>query len=1288
MNPGVFAAGGGGDGGGAGGKGGKNGNGKQGANGDGNGEDGTGDSNSACGNGSRCPQRHAGGSPAAGDPVDIQTGRVYTLPVCDLYLPGWFPLIVSRVYSSAAWKRNVGFGWGWSHAFAWEIEVGRRNVKIWRGDNATQTFPFLEPGAEFVGPNGWLLRRNGVGFELDTGDGRWREFALRLGDRCLMTELRDRNRNRIQLEYADDQLLGLVDTVGRRVEFKRDGQGQIVELSVRGADGNRTATFTRYRYDREGDLVEVEDADGNRSRFAYQAHRVVRATNPLGLTTFYRLDRAGRCIETWAEYEGAEDPALDESAPKLLADNVTPARGIYHTKLDFSDPDYTEVIDSTRVDRIFRDGAGGAGTQVCGSGVFTREYDEHGFVVEFRDANDAVTSWKRDGRGRILEYIDPLGRTFQLERDANGKVTRGVDPAGNEETAWYDPRGNLISNQDVLGEVISYRYGDHGELLEVLLPNGGRTALSYDDAGNRISVTEPDGAHKTLTYDWLGRIASETDEAGCTNRYEYTPFGSLARVHHAQGGTTDYTWRYGLLGSRLSPDGTLITYHYGGLYKLYEARIPGGHKLGFRFDREGKLTAAIDQAGRVHRMLYDRDGHLMSEHTVDGRKLTFRSDANGRLAGYSDAEGNLTEMTYDASGQLVLRLLSDGDSQCFEYDARGYVARVTNAESSIGFERDVAGRIVKETQIFDGVERSVESAYGGLNAPSLRSVAWADHGSAAALLRFESDVCGRLEKAQLEEDLRVEFSNYLYGRERAVRLPGGPSLESEYERATALLTERRIRRDDGAPKVGYAEPEWVGERPDACVLRKAFRYSIGGRLLSRWDQQRGEVEYAYDDAQRLVHADSSEGREVYAYDAAGDLIQGTLGAYDYLSGRVIQAGGTRYVYDTDGRLVEQEGERGLWRYTWSAGGLLREVETPESTRVSFGYDALGRRLSKQVLKRDPVGHWVPVSRVHYVWSEDWMVEEAHYREDRLVEQVAYCYKPGTHEAYAQCRVRHTDAGPEKRWSFFVNDHQGTPEHLVSAEGEVLGAARSTAYGVTEWDGTEATNLRFPGHYFDNETGLHYNRHRYYDPQLGRYISPDPISLLGGLNPYAYAVGSPVNFFDRYGLTVTTLLGAEDQNTNKRGQLRSQQDRQYNVRRTSGGPGEPHPLVGQCLSDTNRVAGTTRSPGDCAEPQAVSNYLQDWERNNRARLRREGHDIPSEGPFLHEHPDLAREALGQVNSMQPHTNVDRVDQNGNPLPAGSPVACCSNCEVLVDNLVERGLNREAVNPVNGPKIREG
>ncbi|XXY44826.1 DUF6531 domain-containing protein [Sorangium sp. So ce269] len=269
MNPGVWIMGGGGAGGGGNGRGGNGQADGQGANGQsgGNEANGGGKNASGCGQGKGAgcsnPVHGGGGGAAAGDPVDVVTGRVYTEPVVDLALPGPLPLIITRAYSSTARSRDVGLGFGWTHSLAWEVEVRRRSIRVWRPEGTFLSSRRLEAGDSTVLEDGALLLHDATGYTLITSEGRRHEFpgTPSPGQRLLLSRIIDRNGNAIRLNYRDGALESIIDSVQRVVRVRRHQGGHIAAFEVKNsASQGRWIAYRTYSFDTAGDLVCATDA--------------------------------------------------------------------------------------------------------------------------------------------------------------------------------------------------------------------------------------------------------------------------------------------------------------------------------------------------------------------------------------------------------------------------------------------------------------------------------------------------------------------------------------------------------------------------------------------------------------------------------------------------------------------------------------------------------------------------------------------------------------------------------------------------------------------------------------------------------------------------------------------------------------------------------------------------------------------------------------------------------------------------------------------------------------------
>jgi RHS repeat-associated protein len=231
----------------------------------------------------------------------------------------------------------------------------------------------------------------------------------------------------------------------------------------------------------------------------------------------------------------------------------------------------------------------------------------------------------------------------------------------------------------------------------------------------------------------------------------------------------------------------------------------------------------------------------------------------------------------------------------------------------------------------------------------------------------------------------------------------------------------------------------------------------------------------------------------------------------------------RYEHDALGRITLRQKIRlsrkpDTWRYSWDAEDRLTGVVTPDGTRWRYVYDPLGRRTAKLRLATD--GETV-VERVDFTWDGTTLCEQTTTSSD-LPNRVTLTWDHQGLQPIAQTeRITSTEAPQEEidsRFFAIVTDVVGAPSELIDEQGEIAWRRRSTVWGTTAWaaKSTTYTPLRFPGQYYDPETGLHYNYFRHYDPETARYLSPDPLGLAPAPNPDTY-VHNPTVWVDPLGL---------------------------------------------------------------------------------------------------------------------------------------------------------------------------
>lgn len=1147
MNPGVFVMGGGGGGGGSGGRGGNgagDGQGGSGSNG-GDGAGGGGKGAGSCGTGSTdgggCPNHHGPGSSgrmSRGDPVDVVTGRVFTVPAVDLSFPGPLPLVIERTYSSSARDRDVGLGFGWTHSLAWQLLQRRGSLRIVTFDGVEHDIGKVPPGTGVIGPHGWIVHREGDGFRLDLADGQHLLFGERVvsdeGERYLLTVIGDRAQNRIVLAYDRGLLVEVTDAAGRVVRVLRGRDRRIAAFEAKNtvAQG-RWVAFARYTYDAGGRLIMAQDADGYVTRYEYDtSNRLTSATDPTGLRFSFRYDGESRCIETWGEYPGKADPSLADDVPEMLADHVTRAKGILHTKFEYSGDGYSEAVDSVALHRYFGNAHGLVEKAVTPLGVFDRTYDPRGFLTSFTDSLGARTTWKRDVMGRETEVVDPLGRRTVIERDASGEITMVIGPDG--ETTRVDRAGDTLFWTDPIGATCSVRFDARGLPVEVRWPDGRMLVFRRDAQGNVIEHIDQAGAQTRARYDAWGRCVEVWDARGGRTAFTYSTAGRLLSVTSPDGAVEryDYDGAGNLIGI-IEPDGHTTRITYGGLHKPVRVERPNGEVTELKYNREGWLMRVTNGRGEVHSYERNLAGLVVAERTFDGRVLRYGHDAMGRVVWSENGLGQRTEYERDLAGQVTKRIFEDGTEESFEYNGRGEIVCAENAAGRFVFKRNEKGWIVAETQDVAGDPVTVHVDYrltGEIAArrTSLGHTAQWSYDFARQQVALSLD--GQAEAVSVRDPL---------GRELTRSLKDGARIDMAYD-AFGRLSERRIVSSaSGARGRDLSmQPAWVGRLPPGTVHAEWRRYTPTGLLQERWSARDGVTQYGYDPVGQLARV-LRDGGEVasFRYDLAGNLHDATRGAppRSYAAGgRIQRAGDAEYTWDDDGRLIMKRtrstaGEELVTRYRWSASGMLARVERPDGLIVAFEYDPFGRRVAKRLLTRTAHGSERQLEATRFVWDGGSLVHEIRRRADDggnpIVDERTYVFE---HDKTVPVAHREAHVAGEARiasgWWHYLNDDSGAPEMLVGPDGQIgCELAREPWGSATVVEGAQtSTPLRFRGQYADKETGLSYNRYRYYDPTLGRYISADPLGIEGGLNAFAYAANCPTSAVDVEGLMYSVI----------------------------------------------------------------------------------------------------------------------------------------------------------------------
>jgi RHS repeat-associated protein len=717
-------------------------------------------------------------------------------------------------------------------------------------------------------------------------------------------------------------------------------------------------------------------------------------------------------------------------------------------------------------------------------------YDTTGVVTHVIDPFDGIQAFALDDEGKVVREIDPLGNVSEIEYDARGVAVAKIDPLGNRlplpediEAAvplahregqnpleWeygqlFEPPARLPSRTSSLVRVPA----DARASVRVFDPEwGGKTRMIRDLQGLPLREEREDGAARRWAFDENANVRWKIDFDGHKREFEYTSDNHFSREIDALGRVTRYEH---------SPSEQVIA-----------VTDPGGTRTEYVRDEKDRVTE-VRRHGRVReRYEYDLAGNLVTKRNTSGEPIV--------------------ELTVGPGNRRLARTLSSGESQRFEYDERGRLIQAESAAGSCEFAYASSGRRTRDLRDGVGVE----------------------HGRTYVIDRTTT-VFGRFSIRLRRLDANTWLLIDPLGRSHALRqlepgvlqreLHNGWSELSQYDLRGRCLFKRLYRHDD-------RDRLW----------QRSFQYSGEGDLVGRNDSRRGSTRYLCDASHRLQQVEHPDGKiDEYVYDAADNLLRmpglregfvsaKTEGAERYYEAagsggvalqsgnRLYRANGESFVYDARDHVVARERTHATTRFVRDSLDRLISIEGP-GLSWQAKYDPLGRRTEKTSNGRT----------TRYYWDTDRLAAEIlpDGRVRIYVYVDALAMVPMLCVEYDSC-----EADPaEGRCYYFVSNHLGSIEAVLDDEGDSVWSARLEPYGSAHVELGQQFHqpLRFPGHFYDDETGLHYNRFRYYDPTLGRYLESDPKGLEGGLNLYAYT-RNPLRQVDLRGLN-TSCPNGED-----------------------------------------------------------------------------------------------------------------------------------------------------------------
>ncbi|QWM51506.1 RHS domain-containing protein [Escherichia coli] len=876
-----------------------------------------------------------------------------------------------------------------------------------------------------------------------------------------------------RFEYGQDRVT-ITDSLNRREVLYTEGEGGLKRV------------------------VKKEHADGSITRSEYdEAGRLKAQTDAAGRRTEYRLHMASGKLTS-----------------VILPDGRTVRYG-YNSQRQVTSVTYPDGLRSSRE----YDEKGRLAAETSRSGETTSySYDDPASELPtgIQDATGSTKQMAWSRYGQLLAFTDCSGYTTRYEYDRYGQQIAVHREEGISTYSSYNPRGQMVSQKDAQGRETRYEYSAAGDLTATVSPDGKRSTIAYDKRGRPVSVTEG-GLTRSMGYDAAGRITVLTNENGSQSTFRYDPVDRLTEQRGFDGRTQRYHYDLTRKLTQSEDEGLITLWHYDASDRITHRTVNGDPAEQWQYDEHGWLTT-LSHTSEGHRVSvhygYDDKGRLT------GERQTVENPETGELLWQHE-----TKHAYNEQG-LANRVTPDSlpPVEWLTYGS-GYLAGMKlGGTPLVEYTRD---RLHRETVRSFGSRAGSNTAYeltstytpaGQLQSQHLNSLVydrdygWNDNGDLVRISgprqtrEYGYSATGRLESVRTlapDLDIRIPYATDPAGN----RLPD-PELHPDS--TLTAWPDNRIAED----------------------AHYVYHYDEYGRLTEKTDRIPTGVIRTDDERTHHYHYDSQHRLVFHTRIQHGEPLVESRYLYDPL-GRRMAKRVWRRERDLTGWMSLSRKPEETW-YGWD-GDRLTTVQT-DTTRIQTVYQpgsfAPLIRIETDNGEREKAQCRSLAEKIQQEGSEDGhgvvFPAELVGLLDRLEGEIrANCVSSESRQWLAQCglTVERLAAQiepvylPERKIHLYHCDHRGLPLALISEDGNTAWSAEYDEWG-NQLNEENPHHLhqpyRLPGQQYDKESGLYYNRHRYYDPLQGRYITPDPIGLRGGWNMYQYPL-NPIQVIDPMGL---------------------------------------------------------------------------------------------------------------------------------------------------------------------------